>query len=397
MPAWPLPRRRPGRSRTRSGVAGGSGRGVAARVGDADPRAGAAAHRAPLYARWSSAEAIMVGKGGHAESRDADREPRREAGTALSGAGGGARRSRAIPSTWSAAPCATCCSAAAGPTSTSSSRATPAALATSARRRAGRARALRHRQGRARRPRARHRLRPHARPTRAPGRCPRWQRRPASRKTSRRRDFTRQRDGDAAAGRARLIDPYDGRADLEREACCGFSTRTPSSTTRPGRSAPPATRRGSASRSSPRPSGCCARPTWRPSPPTAARPSCCGWPGEPTAPRGLRTARRVGPGRAAPARRVELVAAVGGAAGRPSPGAGSGRHRPGGARGGARASRERGRAGRRRSRSGPPRRSSLAPATTRSSSSSPARWAPSGSTTTSASGAGSSWRSTAAT
>ena len=65
-----------------------------------------------------------------------------------------------------------------------------------------------------------------------------------------RRDFTVNAMAVPLAEPRELIDPYDGQADLERGRAAGDPRPAPSSTTRPGRSARPATRRASASGSS---------------------------------------------------------------------------------------------------------------------------------------------------
>ena len=112
---------------------------------------------------------------------------------------------------------------------------------------------------------------PAPRPTRIPARCPRWRRPPSI---------------EADLGAARLhvnamAIPLRRRAAPDRpprrprrprgRAAAGPAPATPFATTRPGRSAPPATRPASASSSSRRRRSCCGRPTSAPSPPTAAQ------------------------------------------------------------------------------------------------------------------------------
>ena len=167
----------------------------------------------------------------------------------------------------------------AAPTSTSSSRATPPPLAAALGGEARRARALRHRDRGRRRPRRRPRAartETYARPGRAARGAP-----GGARRGPRAARLHDQRDGDPAAGEPRLIDPHGGARRPRRRARCASCTRARSSTTRRARCAPRATRRGSASRSSPRPRRCCARPTSRPSRRSAARPS---WPSSPPSP-----------------------------------------------------------------------------------------------------------------
>ena len=72
-----------------------------------------------------------------------------------------------------------------------------------------------------------------------------------------RRDFTINAMAIPLQGDAELIDPHGGERTSRTERCGSF-TRAPSSTTRPGRCAPPATRPGSASSRSRRPPRCCA-------------------------------------------------------------------------------------------------------------------------------------------
>ena len=149
-----------------------------------------------------------------------------------------------------------------------------------ARRRVGRARALRDREGHPRRPPGRHRRRPRRVLPRAGG---------AAGGRARGRDRGRplaarlhdQRDGDPAAGRARPDRPPRRPRRPRGGPAPRPPSRTRSATTRPGRCAPPATRRGSGSSSRPRPRRCCARPTSTPSPPIAARPICGGSPPSP--------------------------------------------------------------------------------------------------------------------
>ena len=254
------------------------------------------------------------------------------------------------------------------------------------RRRRRLARALRDREGAPRRPRGRRRHRPHRdlpaarRPAR--GRAGRRSRPTSPAATSR---STRWRSR-SRRGR-RLIDPHGGARRPRGRPAARPAPAAPSPTTRPGRCAPPATPPASASRSSRRPRTLLREaPTSARSPPTGARPSCCASPAKPSAPRGVRAARRSGAwSSCAPA-----ASRAGGRVGeRCSPGGspwrelGGPRSRlcsrprlgPVGRGGGAR---------RLRARRGPPRRSPWPPATTRSSSCSPARWAPSGSTATSA-------------
>ena len=90
-----------------------------------------------------------------------------------------------------------------------------------------------------------------------------------------RRDFTINAIAAAVAEPGALIDPHGGSPTCA-PGCCGSSTTLPSATTRPGRFARPATRRGSASRSTIAPSSCSAPPTSRPSRRTASPPSSRG-------------------------------------------------------------------------------------------------------------------------
>ena len=124
----------------------------------------------------------------------------------------------------------------------------------------GRARALRHAEGRARRPGGRPRRARDARATRSRGRCRRSRSARRSAPTWRAATSPSTRWRSRSPTRRDLIDPYDGQADLEA-GLLRVIHAAPSSTTRPGRSAPPATRPASASRSSRRPRSCCGRPT----------------------------------------------------------------------------------------------------------------------------------------
>ena len=132
----------------------------------------------------------MVSKGRMPKPRDADRGPRRGAARRLPGAGGVCEAPARSPSTWSAAPSATCCSAAARADIDLVVEGDAGGARRRARRRGGRARALRHRQGAARRPRGRHRRAPAPRPTRTPARCPRSSPAAAIEADLARRDFT---------------------------------------------------------------------------------------------------------------------------------------------------------------------------------------------------------------
>ena len=147
-----------------------------------------------------------------------------------------------------------------------------------ARRRAGRARALRHRQGRLDGHEvdiASARTETYPQPGRAAGGA----RRPPSIEADLgRRDFTINAMAIPLRRRAAADRPARRPGATSRPACCGSCTRAPSSTTRPGRSAPPATPPASASSWSRRRRSCCAQPTSTPSRPTAARRSCCASP-----------------------------------------------------------------------------------------------------------------------
>ena len=76
-----------------------------------------------------------------------------------------------------------------------------------------------------------------------------------------RRDFTINAMAIPLRRDPELIDPHRGREDLGSRACCASCTRDPSTTTRPGRCEPPATRPASASSWSPTRPSCWARRT----------------------------------------------------------------------------------------------------------------------------------------
>ena len=136
-----------------------------------------------------------------------------------------------------------------------------------------RARALRHRDGRARRPPRSTSPAPAPRPTPARGAAGGRAGRRRSRPTSAAATSRVNAIAVPLGGEGALLDPHGGRADIEARAAARPPSRLLRATTRPGRSAPPATPPGSASRSSRRPSGCCARPTSARSPTSAAAPS----------------------------------------------------------------------------------------------------------------------------
>ena len=208
---------------------------------------------------------------------DPDREPRRGAARRLPGAGGGARGRRPSPSTWSAAPSATCCSAAAAPTSTWSSSATPAALAA----RLGAETVEHERFATAKVELDGHEVdiataRTETYPR--PGALPEVEPAGSIEADLARRDFTINAMAIPLRGEPRLIDPHGGRADLESRPAAGPARALLRRRPDPGAARGPlrgplrlragAGDRGAAARGRPR----------APSPPTAARPSCCGSP-----------------------------------------------------------------------------------------------------------------------
>ena len=262
------------------------------------------------------------------------------------------------------------------------------------RRRGARARALLDREGDARRTSRSTSPAPAPSPIPSPGALPEVQAGRAGRGPGAPR-LHRQRDGAAAAGRARADRPAFAGAPTWRRACCGFCTTAPSSTTRPGRCGRRATRRRFGFELEPQTAELLrdadlgtvsgdrrAAELLRlaSEPQAAARPAAGGGVGAGApAPR----CRRAAAGRRSPARKAALER------GRGAPASDAGR--------GARARRAARRSWRRRSRRGPPRESSWRAARGPRSWSWPGRWAPSGSTTTCASGAAWRWRSTAPT
>ena len=247
--------------------------------------------------------------------------------------------------------------------------------------------------------RGRHRHAPAPRPIRAPGALPRGRARAAIEEDLARRDFTINAMAiplDAAS--ARLIDPHGGLRRPRERAAAGPAPGLLRATTRPGRSAPPATPPASASSSSRRPRSCCATPTSarsrrdrRERRAAAAR----GRTGR--APAGFELLADWGllelrPGGA------ELARAGRASCSRSRPGASSRRPRAGACSRPRSARRAASGSWRRRGRRGPRRRSRW-PRGARPGRAgcSPGRWAPSGSTTTCATGARWSSRSAART
>ena len=161
-----------------------------------------------------------------------------------------AERARSI---WSAAPCATFCSVAAAPTSTSSSWATPPRSPPRLGAEVVEHERFAHRQGAASTATRSTSPPPAPRPIPQPGALPVVEPAAGLEADLARRDFTINAMAIPLRGEPRADRPPRRRGPTSTPGCCASSIPAPSWTTRRGRCAPPATRRASASSWSRRP------------------------------------------------------------------------------------------------------------------------------------------------